>query len=117
MLIRLQAERQLLPGTFFNMNHSKSHLPATLLPMSASVMTHVGLVEIILLAVLSAVILCWWAQAGSKGKQLPLPPGPPALPILGNYFDLPNGEKDWLTYRAWGEKYGEYKIAMSEAIL
>jgi len=84
--------------------------------MSASVMTHVGLVEIILLAVLSAVILCWWAQVGSKGKQLPLPPGPPALPILGNYFDLPNGEKDWLTYRAWGEKYGEYKIAMSEAI-
>jgi len=76
-------------------------------------MTHVGL-ESILLAVLFAVVVRWWAQAGSKGKQLPLPPGPRGVPFLGNYFDLPDGEKDWLTYRTWGNTYGEYKVVISE---
>lgn len=76
--------------------------------MPASVVTGVGFAGIILLAVLSAIILHWGFLAGGKGKRLPLPPGPRGLPILGNYFDLPNGEKDWLTYTKWGEKYGQY---------
>ncbi|KIM79034.1 hypothetical protein PILCRDRAFT_574370 [Piloderma croceum F 1598] len=70
-------------------------------------MIYVELMECILLAVLFAVVLRRWTKAGSKGKQLPLPPGPRTLPFLGNYFDLPDGEKDWVTYKAWGKTYGD----------
>ncbi|KIP07997.1 hypothetical protein PHLGIDRAFT_70194 [Phlebiopsis gigantea 11061_1 CR5-6] len=33
------------------------------------------------------------------------PPGPRGLPLVGNLFDLPR-ESTWLTYEAWGRKYG-----------
>ncbi|KIM82451.1 hypothetical protein PILCRDRAFT_70673 [Piloderma croceum F 1598] len=66
-------------------------------------MAHIGLVKSVLLALLSAVLLRWWMQAR---HNLPLPPRPQGLPIIGNYFNLPKAsEKGWLTYRAWGETY------------
>ncbi|KAG0701453.1 cytochrome P450 [Suillus ampliporus] len=37
---------------------------------------------------------------------LPLPPGPPRLPFLGNALQL-NAKRPWLTYTAWGKTYGK----------
>jgi hypothetical protein len=36
----------------------------------------------------------------------PLPPGPKPLPVIGNLLDMPK-EKEWLTYQAWNDKYGD----------
>ncbi|KAG9019039.1 hypothetical protein FRB90_006995 [Tulasnella sp. 427] len=39
------------------------------------------------------------------GKDVPHPPGPPGLPLIGNILDMPTS-KFVLTYSKWGEKYG-----------
>ncbi|KAF9453375.1 cytochrome P450 [Macrolepiota fuliginosa MF-IS2] len=41
-----------------------------------------------------------------RNASSPLPPGPKKLPLLGNLFDMPN-HKEWLTFAAWGEKWGD----------
>lgn len=38
-------------------------------------------------------------------RRLPLPPGPPGLPIVGNIFDIPE-ENFWWKYKEWGDQYG-----------
>ncbi|KAJ7228990.1 cytochrome P450 [Mycena pura] len=35
-----------------------------------------------------------------------LPPGPKGLPIVGNVLDMPS-EKEWETFSAWSDKYGD----------
>ncbi|KAL4062900.1 cytochrome P450 [Scleroderma citrinum] len=39
-------------------------------------------------------------------RGLPLPPGPKALPLLGNFISL-NTSEPWLSYTRLGKKYGE----------
>jgi hypothetical protein len=53
-----------------------------------------------------AGVLCLVLVKRRTGRTLPYPPGPKPLPLLGNLFDLPSG-KDWLTYRAWNDLYGD----------
>ncbi|KAF9008812.1 cytochrome P450 [Cyathus striatus] len=36
----------------------------------------------------------------------PLPPGPMALPFIGNIFNMPS-EREWLTFAEWGRKWGD----------
>jgi len=51
------------------------------------------------------LLLLRWKATGRNPKNLPLPPGPEPLPILGNLFDIPT-EKAWLTIDEWVRKYG-----------
>jgi hypothetical protein len=54
-----------------------------------------------------AALLVWaFAKRLTARRTLPFPPGPKPLPLLGNLLDLPK-EKDWLTYRAWNDRYGD----------
>lgn len=49
-------------------------------------------------------------------QLLPLPPGPPRMPFVGNLLDMPE-VKPWLKYREWCQKYGRCPIrADSESI-
>jgi cytochrome P450 len=41
-----------------------------------------------------------------RAYPLPLPPGPPSLPFLGNALQL-DTKRPWLTYTAWGKTYGK----------
>lgn len=41
-----------------------------------------------------------------KVKGLSFPPGPRALPLVGNLLSL-NTAKPWLSYTEWGKKYGD----------
>ncbi|KAL1713887.1 cytochrome P450 [Schizophyllum commune] len=41
-----------------------------------------------------------------RRRSLPLPPGPPSLPIIGGLLSMPS-EKEWLTFARWGRKYGD----------
>ncbi|KAJ3518742.1 hypothetical protein NMY22_g13528 [Coprinellus aureogranulatus] len=47
----------------------------------------------------------------SKGR-LPLPPGPPGLPIVGNAFDVP-AEEFWWKYKEWSDQYGSDVIYLN----
>lgn len=57
----------------------------------------------IALGALGVLVLAAWATR--QKQSLPLPPGPPPKPLLGNLLDMPS-EQEWKTFAQWGEKYG-----------
>ncbi|KAJ7064904.1 cytochrome P450 [Mycena amicta] len=61
-----------------------------------------------LLAAAVAVVLC--VNLARKDSRRP-PPGPAALPIVGNLFDLPVHEP-WKVYQDWSARYGSDVIHM-----
>jgi hypothetical protein len=56
-------------------------------------------------ALLAAFALFLVRQVLKPKQSLPFPPGPKALPIIGNFFDVPN-EKSWETFSKWRKQYG-----------
>jgi hypothetical protein len=53
----------------------------------------------------AALVLVQAARA-KRRNQLPLPPGPKGLPLIGNLLDIPQN-KPWIVYNEWAERYGE----------
>lgn len=47
----------------------------------------------------------WLLRRARLSQGLRLPPGPPGLPLIGNFRDMPRGHP-WITYAKWAEKYG-----------
>ncbi|KAL1720844.1 cytochrome P450 [Schizophyllum commune] len=45
-------------------------------------------------------------------SQLPLPPGPRPLPLLGNFLSMPS-RLDWLTYMEWAKQYNTDVLYLS----
>jgi len=52
-----------------------------------------------------ALTLFLLARLAHSRQKLPLPPGPPGLPLIGNALSLPT-KKAWKTYAKWGQTYG-----------
>ncbi|KAJ7247309.1 cytochrome P450 [Mycena rebaudengoi] len=50
----------------------------------------------------------------SSRSRLPLPPGPPKLPLVGNLFDMPSAF-EWETYMKWSEQYNSDIIHLDVA--
>ena len=42
-----------------------------------------------------------------KKDTLPLPPGPPRLPLIGSAHHIPEDEK-WEVFAGWKKQYGAY---------
>ena len=40
-----------------------------------------------------------------RSRELPYPPGPKRIPIIGNLFDMPSRD-EWVTYKRWSDQYG-----------
>lgn len=73
------------------------------------------------LAAMSAIaygLLSWWSHKKRNPGDLPLPPGPKPLPIVGNVLGLKIDEP-WVTYTHWGATYGElvYSRLLNQEII
>ncbi|KAM5539491.1 hypothetical protein V8D89_006943 [Ganoderma adspersum] len=59
---------------------------------------------------LGALVVVWYIQAMNRWRARtrgrPLPPGPKALPLVGNLFDMPKATP-WVGYRDLCAKYGD----------
>lgn len=62
---------------------------------------------VLVIASLAALALAalWIRQLLGSQSSLPLPPGPKALPILGNLLDLADGEM-YVKCRDWSRQFG-----------
>ena len=59
------------------------------------------------LAFAAAIAAVLWRTKRRGGSALPLPPGPPRLPIIGNMLDMPKHDMHE-TFRDMCTKYGAF---------
>ena len=60
---------------------------------------------VVFVAISLILILYYLFRPNSTAASLSLPPGPRALPIIGNALDIP-GSMPWKTFRDLSKKYG-----------
>ena len=60
----------------------------------------------LLLCTYALAVMMWRRWRSSTDKSLlPLPPGPPALPVIGNLLDVPTSDME-IHFRDMNAKYG-----------
>ena len=71
-----------------------------------SIGMHLNVLDIFVLFVVGFWVQRFILHRRRNAAGLPLPPGPPGFPLLGNLFDFPKTDA-WLTGARWGKTYGE----------
>ncbi|EMD38834.1 hypothetical protein CERSUDRAFT_63783 [Gelatoporia subvermispora B] len=63
----------------------------------------------------AVLVLLLWEKVAT---QLPLPPGPKPLPLIGNVLDIPT-RQPWKTYKDWTNVYGDiiYMQSFGQSII
>ncbi|KAJ7483464.1 cytochrome P450 [Mycena latifolia] len=62
----------------------------------------------------SLALFALWKWSPKRRSRLPLPPGPPKLPLVGNLFDMPS-TFEWETYMKWSKIYDSDIIHLNVA--
>lgn len=80
---------------------------------SATVLAMVSdAVKYVLVAAISFIFFYTYRQHKTR-STVPLPPGPPRLPLIGNIHNKP-AKFEWETYAEWSAKYGELDLDLPE---
>jgi hypothetical protein len=54
--------------------------------------------------------LSWLRKYRANHSHLPLPPGPPSLPIVGSILSFDDPTRPWQSFNAWKSTYGGYDL-------